>query len=91
MTEDTLIRVDGISKKFCRNLKKSLWYGIIDIGREIAGRASSDDNLRKEEFWALKEASFQLKRGMFGTHRPQWCREEHTFEIVERPDQAGSG
>ena len=24
---EVLVRVDGVSKKFCRSLKKSLWYG----------------------------------------------------------------
>ena len=24
---DTLVRVSGVSKKFCLSLKKTLWYG----------------------------------------------------------------
>jgi hypothetical protein len=24
---EVLVRVDGVGKKFCRSLKKSLWYG----------------------------------------------------------------
>jgi hypothetical protein len=27
--------VDGVSKKFCRSLKKSLWYGVCDIAGEL--------------------------------------------------------
>ncbi len=27
--------VQGVSKKFCRNLKKSLWYGLKDIATEL--------------------------------------------------------
>ena len=35
---DTLIRISGVSKKFCLSLKKSLWYGLCDMGRELTGR-----------------------------------------------------
>jgi hypothetical protein len=27
--------VDGVGKKFCRSLKKSLWYGVCDIAGEL--------------------------------------------------------
>jgi len=29
------VKVEGVSKKFCRSLKKSLWYGMCDIGSEL--------------------------------------------------------
>ncbi len=38
MSDDTLIKVEGVSKKFCLSLKKSLWYGLCDMGRELTGR-----------------------------------------------------
>jgi len=61
---ETLVRVDGVSKKFCRSLKKSLWYGMQDIGREITGhRHGGNGELRPDEFWAVKDVSFELKRG----------------------------
>lgn len=61
---DTLIKVEGLSKKFCRSLKKSMWYGMQDIGSELLGRRhGEDDVLRKDEFWAVKDISFELKRG----------------------------
>ena len=33
--DEVLVRVEGVSKKFCRSLKKSLWYGVCDIGSEL--------------------------------------------------------
>lgn len=60
---DTLISVEKVSKKFCRNLKKSLWYGVKDLSSELIGRTSSHGQLRKDEFWALQDVSLELKRG----------------------------
>jgi ABC-type polysaccharide/polyol phosphate transport system ATPase subunit len=116
--------VDGVGKKFCRSLKKSLWYGVCDIAGELlpgrkrqrvasnelrvkggaeeavagsellvaSGNASAgggdraagasepvtsypplatpaadlnswDDDLREGEFYAVKDVSFELRRG----------------------------
>ena len=60
---DTLITVDNVSKKFCRRLKRSLWYGMKDLGAELIGRNNSHRELRKDEFWAVKDVSIELKRG----------------------------
>jgi lipopolysaccharide transport system ATP-binding protein len=60
---DTLVKVEGVSKKFCRSLKRSLWYGVRDVGSELFGRSGGHDTLRTEEFWALRDISFELKRG----------------------------
>ncbi len=57
------MKVEGVSKKFCRNLKKSLWYGMQDLGGELLGRGRDRDELRAEEFWAVRDVSFELKRG----------------------------
>jgi lipopolysaccharide transport system ATP-binding protein len=52
---EVLVRVDGVSKKFCRSLKKSLWYGVCDIAGELLpGRkrqrvASSELRVAREE------------------------------------------
>lgn len=34
--DEVLVRVEGVSKKFCRSLKRSLWYGVLDIGAELS-------------------------------------------------------
>jgi len=36
--DEPLVKVEGVSKKFCLSLKKSLWYGLCDMGRELTGR-----------------------------------------------------
>ncbi len=60
---DTLIKVENVSKKFCRKLKRSLWYGMKDLGSELIGSSNSHKDLRKDEFWAVDDVSFELKRG----------------------------
>jgi lipopolysaccharide transport system ATP-binding protein len=60
---DNLISVEKVSKKFCRSLKRSLWYGMKDLGSELTGRSNSHKDIRKKEFWALKDVSFVLSSG----------------------------
>lgn len=61
---DALIRVEGLSKKFCLNLHRSLWYGVKDLGNELLGRRhGGDGTLRPEEFWAVRDIEFELRRG----------------------------
>ena len=60
---ERLVKVRNVSKKFCRSLKHSLWYGVKDLTSELMGRVNAQRDLRKEEFWAVKDVSFDLKRG----------------------------
>ena len=60
---DVLIRAENVSKKFCRSLKRSMWYGLCDMVSEAAGRLRQHDRLRVGEFWALRNVSFELRRG----------------------------
>ncbi|RAM51572.1 MAG: ABC transporter ATP-binding protein [Hapalosiphonaceae cyanobacterium JJU2] len=60
---DIVLSVSGVSKKFCRDLKRSLFYGVQDITSELLGLREKSDKLRPKEFWALDNVSFQLRRG----------------------------
>ena len=61
---DTLIKVEHVSKKFCLSLKKSLWYGLKDMGKELLGLPQGNSGqLRPKEFWAVNDVSFEVKRG----------------------------
>src|SRR5262245_27392909 len=66
-SSDVLVQCDNVSKKFCRDLKRSLWYGVQDMiadfmpshlsvrprvtGRNAPSRV--EDGLRPDEFWAV--------------------------------------
>ena len=60
--KEILVKAEGLSKKFCKDLKTSLWYGI----KDLISNLSSDDhkrNLRDKEFWAVRNINFELHRG----------------------------
>jgi lipopolysaccharide transport system ATP-binding protein len=61
--EAPLIEVEQVSKAFCRDLKRALWYGMKDITGEVLGRRQDRESLRRDEFWAVKDVSFQVRRG----------------------------
>jgi lipopolysaccharide transport system ATP-binding protein len=63
MNRDIAIRVEGLGKKFCPALRRSLLYATLDIAAEIIPAFSSRTALRRGEFWALRGVSFDVRRG----------------------------
>ena len=73
MNNEILVSAQNVGKRFCRSLKRSLLYGLQDLGSEIRGQrhggnnripsSSQDVSLRQDEFWAVQDISFQLRRG----------------------------
>lgn len=90
MAED-LVTVENLGKKFCRSLKRSLWYGLRDIGSEIIGSRRRHVGLRKEEFWALKNISFKITRGeLLGLIGPNGAGKTTILKLLTgilRPDR----
>lgn len=63
MSNDIVIKFEHVSKKYCKNIKNSMIYGLSDIGRNLIGMNSHSQKLRKNEFWAVNDASFEVKKG----------------------------
>jgi len=57
------LEVKDVSKRFCRDLKRSLFYGVQDISRELVGRPPRVGELKPHEFWALQDINLELPRG----------------------------
>ncbi|MCB9072218.1 MAG: ABC transporter ATP-binding protein [Bdellovibrionaceae bacterium] len=57
-----IVEGHSISKKFCREYKRSIRYGFADIFRTIALR-ESPERLRQGEFWAVRDVSLNVGEG----------------------------
>ncbi len=58
-----VLRVEGVSKKYSRNLRRALLYGLAGLSRELLARPGKGVALRRDEFLVLDDVSFELRRG----------------------------
>jgi len=63
MNDNIAVKVENVCKKYCRALKHSMLYGTMDIARNAIGLSSNSGQLRNNEFWALDDINFEVKKG----------------------------
>ena len=72
MDNNLALKVEGLHKKFCKHLRRSMYYGTVDIFRNMIGFPAQTSDIRKHEFWALEDINFELERssslGIIGTN-----------------------
>ena len=64
-SSEIVLDVNHVWKVYCRNLKRAMWYGVRDLGREMTGQGHDRTitKLRPGEFFAIKDATFQVRQG----------------------------
>jgi lipopolysaccharide transport system ATP-binding protein len=60
---EVVVSAKNISKKFCKTLKRSMAYGIAELSKNLMSIKPDSTELRKDEFWAVDDVSFKLRRG----------------------------
>lgn len=60
---DASITCEHLGKKFTTTLKRSMLHGFTDVGRNLLGRSSRPQVLRKQEFWALQDVTCSVEPG----------------------------
>lgn len=63
MQAEPVIEVRNVSKRFCRDGRKSLRYGLADMVGEFLPSRAGKPSLREGEFFAVKDLSFSIRPG----------------------------
>lgn len=61
--KNPMLSVRNLHKKFSRDIKYNLYYGLQDLVADSIGRRVDYMRLRKKEFWALTDINFDLFEG----------------------------
>ncbi len=82
-TTETVIQLENVSKKYCKSLKRSLWYGVKDLAYEFAGSCKQRGRLRQQEFWAVDGISLNVHKGStLGVVGPNGSGKTTLFKMI---------
>jgi ABC-type polysaccharide/polyol phosphate transport system ATPase subunit len=62
-TGPVLMRVEGVSKRFSRQARASFRHTLEDIFSQLLGGRRRPRALRSDEFWALRDLTFEIRQG----------------------------
>ena len=92
MPQDVMIKTERVGKKFCRSLKRTMLYCARDVMADLVSRPQLSNGLRPDEFWALQEVSFEVKRGeCLGLIGPNGAGKSTLLKILSRITEPTEG
>ena len=59
---EVVISIRNVSKTFCKNLKRSMLYGMFDLCANFFGIKQDTAYLRQDEFWACENIEFDVRK-----------------------------
>ena len=65
MQDNVIVKVDGLYKKFCKDLRASMLSGMIDFYRSFLGVKRKGVRFNQYDFWSLRNINFSLQEGDF--------------------------
>ena len=64
LPDDVVLLVRNVSKKFLRNLRRSMWYGIQDLSKNLVGFRSNPETTdcrpQTVDFWDLRSCQYSV-------------------------------